>query len=141
MTEEKKIQEIILKYEDFIQSSCADITTSIKGKRFFYMTDEKSGELYSVLGFNTAEELEQIILHELADGMNLAIEVGLENLNKVINERQVSYGYCEYGNAINHLADSLEIVQKEFNAWSKKIQTSLNGFDVYFNKIIKESGN
>lgn len=109
MTEEMKIQEIIKKYQDFIHSSCVDITKSIKGKRFFYLVDEKSDELYCVVEFSTAEELEQIILREMADDLNLVIEVGVENLNIELNEKNVSYGSCEFGNAIEHLANSLEI--------------------------------
>lgn len=134
MREEMKIQEIIEKYQDYIQSSCADITKSIKGKRFFYLTDEKSGELYSLVEFDTAEELERIILHEMADDLNLVIEVGIENLNRELNEKNVSYASCEFGNAIEHLASSLEIIQKEFNAWSIRVENSLKGFYAYFNK-------
>lgn len=136
MTEEQKIQEIILKYENFIQSSCADITKSIKGRRFFYLTDEKSGELYGVVEFKTAEELEQIILCEMADDINLVIEVGIEKLNMELNEKNVSYDSCEFGNAIEHLADSLNIIQKEFNIWNSKIKNSLEGLDTYFNENI-----
>lgn len=135
MKEEMKIQEVIKKYQDFIQSSCVDITKSIKGKRFFYLVDERSKELYCVVEFSTAEELEQIILHEMADDLNLAIEVGIENLNVELNEKNVSYDSCEFGNAIEHLANSLEILQKELNTWNTRIQTSLNGFNVYFNKV------
>lgn len=131
MSEESKIQNIIKQYEDFFKNSSADIASTIKGERFFYLTDEVSGEISNLVRFKTAKELEQIILHEITDDLNFSLEVGLENISTDINERDIAHEHCEFGYSLIRLADSLDTIQKEFNKWDSKIQSSLKGLNTF----------
>ena len=139
MDEELRIEELLKKYEHFFQTTCADVTKSIKGKRFFYYIDDKSDEICNVVEFETAAELEKIILHELVFDINTAIEVGIENINEKINAKNIPYSYCELGTVLNHLAYSLEAIQKECERWSSQIQNSLNILCANFNDYLKKS--
>ena len=85
MDEEAKIQELLKRYHQFFETTTADVAWSMKGKRFFYVVDSYSKELNSFSEYKSADELEKIILHEMADKLNTAIEVGIENLNIEIN--------------------------------------------------------
>ncbi|MDE6253975.1 MAG: hypothetical protein K2M78_15300 [Lachnospiraceae bacterium] len=141
MTEEMKIQKITKKYNNFFQTSSADIASTMKGSRFFYLLDEISGEFSSYIKFDTAEELEQIILHEMVDDLNFALEVGLENLNEEINDKNFSYTDCKFGNTINHLANSIEAIHTELNKWDSKLQNSLDGISTFITTYKNEDEN
>ena len=91
--------------------------------------------------FSTADELEKIILHEIADNMNTAIEVAIENLDKELNAHNVSYSCCEnYGESINHLANSLDIIRKEYSKWRHTILSSLDNLMEYTERQRTETG-
>lgn len=135
MSEEEKINEVLEKHSRYFQTTTADVAKSIKGKHLFFLVDSQNGEFYQFKVFSTAEELEQIILYEMADDANLALEVGIENLNVALNEHPVSYLECDdYGGAIEHLADSLDAVIEESNRWRDKLCNSLNSLMAYTDK-------
>ena len=126
MDEGLKIKELLKKYEHFFQTTNADVTKSIKGQRFFYRIDDRSKEIFSVVEFETAKELEEIILHEIAFNLNTAIEVGIENINERINVKNKQYSDHELGTVLGRLVYSLEAIQKECERWSSQIQNALN---------------
>lgn len=126
MNEGLLIKELLKKYEHFFQTTNADVTESVKGKRFFYRIDDKSKEIFNVVEFETAAELEEIILHEIAFDLNTAIEVGIENINTKINVKNIQYPHHELGTVLNHLAYSLESIQKECERWSSQIHNLLS---------------
>lgn len=133
MTEENKIETLLRQYNPFFEATTADITVSIKGRRFFFFTDSESGLLYSIAEFTTAEELEQILLHEMANELNMAIENSIEEINEHINYKNISFTTCAFGTAIKHLADTVEVIHKEFSRYST-FQSSLLGLSTYMNK-------
>ena len=138
-SKEQKIEELLKKYEHFFQTTNADVTKSVKGKRFFYYIDDKSDEICNVVEFETATELEEIILHEIAFDLNTAIEVGIENINEKINAKNIPYSYCELSTVLNRLAYTLEAIQKECERWSSQIQNSLNVLCRNINDYSKKS--
>lgn len=133
MTEEQKIEKLLEQYKPFFETTSADIATSVKGQRFFYFTDSESGLFYCMTIFATAEELEQILLHEMANELNMAIGNSIEAINKKINYSNISYSSCEFGSAIKYLAQTLEIMCKEFSSYPT-FQSSLFGLFTYINK-------
>ena len=127
MNEEERINKTVEQYKRYFQTTTADVAHSVKGEHMFYIADRLYGEIYSFKTFSTAEELEKIILHEIADNLNAAIEVGIENLAAEIKEYNVFCFSCEnYEDAVNRLADSLEAIDKEYNRWRNTIISSLD---------------
>lgn len=134
MNEDKKIENLLEEYKDFFDTSTADISKTAKGRRFFFYTDSKCGDLYCLAEFTTADELEKIILHEMADKINMTFENIVEEINYEINYTNVSYSSCDLGEAVNRLAISLEKIQKEILPDFPMILSSLQGILTYINK-------
>lgn len=86
MSEDEKIEQIISKYQTFIDDSDADITKSVKGEWHFYRYNEEYKNYDCFIRFKTAQDLEHIIVSEIADDMNLAIECAADSIAH-------SYGY------------------------------------------------
>lgn len=86
MSEDKKIEEVISKYRSFLDNSDADISKSIKGVWHFYRYNEQYKNYDCFIRFKTASDLEHIILSEVADDMNLAMECVADTIT-------YSYGY------------------------------------------------
>lgn len=138
MNEEQKIEKLLNEYKDFFETSTADISKSAKGRKFFFYTDSKCGDLYCLAEFTTADELEQIILHEMADKINMTFENIVEEINYEMNYTNVSYSSCDLGEAVSRLAISLEKIQKEISPDFPMILSSLQGISTYIEKY-KES--
>lgn len=86
MSEDKKIEKVISKYRSFLDNSDADISKSIKGVWHFYRYNKEYKNYDCFIRFKTASDLENIILSEVADDMNLALE-------SVADTITYSYGY------------------------------------------------
>ena len=139
MNDNTKINELLEKYEDLFKKTTADIATSLKGKNFFYFVDPRSEELYGVIEFETAEQLEKIILSEYANYFNTIIDVSLQNIEEKIRRIDLSYADCEFGNSINHLAASLDIIHKEFHECFPEIQSLFDAFHKYISNYLQDS--
>ena len=74
MSEDKKIEEVISKYQSFFDNSDADVSKSIKGIWHFYRYNEQYKNYDCFIRSKTANDLEHIIMSEVADDMNLALE-------------------------------------------------------------------
>lgn len=134
MNKEQKIEQLLKEYKDFFETTTADITKSVKGQRFFFFTDKVSGDLYGVAKFTTAEELEQIILHEMAEEINFKLQNIMEGTNREINYIDVTYSSSDFSKTINQLAISLDAIQKDFCKYYPEIRTSLQGISTYVSK-------
>lgn len=128
MNDDTKMNELLKKYDHFFKKTSADVATSLKGKKFFYLVDDCSKELYSVIEFKTTEELEQIILNEYANYFNTTIDVSLQNIEEEIHRIDLSYATCDFGNSVYHLAASLDIIHKELQVWLPEIQSLFGTF-------------
>ena len=104
MSEDKKIEEVISKYQSLLDNSDVDITKSIKGVWHFYRYNEKYKNYDCFIRFKTANDLEHIILSEVAEDMNIAMELTAETI-------AYSYGY-EDVNQIAQTSDYEENVRK-----------------------------
>lgn len=108
MNEEQKIEKVLEQYKNYFDTTTADVTTSIKGKRFFYLTDVVSGDIYKLEEFSTAEELERIILQDLISRTHMAIS----NLNEEIQEELKNHSDLEFLlNVLPIMKDNFEIIR------------------------------
>ena len=134
MDEEQKIERLLEEYGGFFETTSADISKSVKGRRFFFYVDRISGDLFCLAEFTTAEELEQIILHEMAEQINMKLQNVIEQMDNSIKFIDVTYSACDFGKAVNQLGTSLEIIQKEFCQYFPEIKVFLQGIFTYINK-------
>ena len=86
MSEDKKIEEVISKYQSLLNNSDADVSKSVKGVWHFYRYNEQYKNYDCFIRFKTWNDLEHIILSEVADDMNLALESVADTITN-------SYGY------------------------------------------------
>ena len=108
MNEEQKSEKILEQYKNYFNTTTADVTTSIKGKRFFFLTDIVSGDIYKLEEFSTAEELERIILQDLISRTHMAIS----NLNEEIQEELKNHSDLEFlVNVLPIMKDNFEIIR------------------------------
>lgn len=89
MNEDEKIQSVIEQYKAYIDTSNSDICHSIKGVWFYYTYDSKNSIYESFYQFSTSEELEKIIIGEIIDTINIAIEYTAEEI-VYANNKQVA---------------------------------------------------
>lgn len=104
MPEDKKIGEVISKYQSFFDNSDADVSKSIKGVWHFYRYNEQYRNYDCFIRFNTANDLEHIIMSEVADDMNTGLEIVADTITN-------SYGY-ENIEDVTHTSDYDENVKR-----------------------------
>lgn len=134
VNEEQKIEQLLEEYKNFFETTTADITKSAKGRRFFFFTDRICGDLYCLAEFTTADELEQIILHELTNQINIKLQNVMEHINHEIKYIDISYSSGDLSKAVNQLAITLDVIQKELCKYFPEILTSLQGISNYIKK-------
>lgn len=93
MSEEEKIEQVIAKYKTFFEDSDADVSKSIKGVWHLFRYDEKNECYECFIRFKTADELERIILSEVANDMNIAMELTAETIAH-------RFGYSEINDTV-----------------------------------------
>lgn len=134
MTEEQKIEQLLEEYKDFFETTTADIATSAKGRRFFFFKDRMCGDLFALAEFTTAKELEQIVLHEMAEQLNMKLDNVMEDISNGIKYLDVSYSRCDFSKSVSQLASSLDAIQKGLCKNFPEIASSLQGIFTYINK-------
>lgn len=110
---DNEIKDVISKYKDFFESTTADVAISLKGQKIFYYIDSASGEMYYVLEFKTAEQLEKIIQYEIADKMQDMLETGIHQISKELIKLDVGMGNIEDNRSVEKLAQTFDLLQKE----------------------------
>ena len=131
MTEDEKIRKVIAKYEHFFENTISDVGHTKKEVWFFYEYDEKYKCYKSFFRFETADELEQIIIGVIANELNILIKIIGENVHHEIegNETEINditesyYDFC-----IPELLKNIKVLNREF-------QKSAERLDVIFQSL------
>lgn len=135
MNEEQKIDKVLEEYKSFFETTTADVTKlSLKGRRFFFLTDRKCGDLYGLAEFSSAEGLEKLILTEMVDQITMRLEMITENVSSEVKHLDVSYSAFDFNETISELKILLDVIQKEFCKYLPEIITSLKGISTYIDK-------
>jgi len=75
MTEREKVEAVIEKYKDmFAGEDGMDVAVSVKGDFFFYTFSQEYNYYDHFVKFKTAEELEKLIIGNLANDVNCILE-------------------------------------------------------------------
>lgn len=80
MNEKAKIRMLLEEYKEFIAKTDYDVCESVKGEWFFFCYDKEHDLYHSFYKFSSAENLERIIIGEVLDSINIAVECTAEEI-------------------------------------------------------------
>ena len=81
MSERDKIEQVIEKYRDLFDGEDGmDVAISVKGEFFFYTFSREYDYYDHFVKFNTAEELEKLIIGNVVDDANCILEPLVDEL-------------------------------------------------------------
>ena len=81
MSEREKVLQVIEKYKEFFDGKDGiDVAISAKGEFFFYSFSKEYDYFDHFIKFNTAEELERIIIGNMANDVNCIAEPLIDEL-------------------------------------------------------------
>ena len=118
--EKDKIMEVAEKYADYFNEQNADIAIGRKGPHFFYTYDEKHKCFDVFNSFETAEELEMLIVGTLAEDLECINSVMTEELSDKFNAIDVNEHFNDYEPKFHmHILEKqLEVISEQFEHWS-----------------------
>lgn len=118
MNEEEKIKNVLDKYNKYFADTNSDVCHSIKEVWFFYQYDSKNDIYECFYQFSTAEELERIIMGEILEAVNVAIECTAEEIVfsnnkrlKMLDVDKISANY-DFMDRLKELAVIIEAVHR-----------------------------
>lgn len=115
----EKILAMAQKYGDYFKEWNADIALGRKGPHFFYLYDEKY-ECFEVFhSFETAEQLELLILGTLAEELECMNSVCTEELHFGFRDIDINERFDEYEPKFHmHILEKqLEVMAEQSGAW------------------------
>lgn len=124
MDEKEKILRVMKKYGGYFRTEHRDVAFSTKGEYFFYAYSERYKNYEAFVRFNTAEELEKIIIGEIAEDIECVMAVATEDCymrmqeveNEVIYDGDYNFGYH-----IAKVAGFLEVFLKDHEHFREQI--------------------
>lgn len=134
MNEQQKIEKILERYKDFFETTTADISLSHKGRRFFFLTDRKCGDLYGLAEFTTADELERLILIEMVDQITMRLETFTEDMSDEVKRLDVSYSAFDFNKVLIELHALLSVIKNEMGEHLPEILSFVKGISTYINE-------
>lgn len=130
MPEDKKIEEVINKYQSFFDNSDADIVNTKKGVWIFFRYDERCNNYDCFIRFKTAVDLEHIILGEIAEDANIAMELTAETITYRYDYEDINSSVQEsdyYEERISKLIYNLGVVAQHMHLF-EVVAEELKGF-------------
>ena len=125
MSKKEKIERVLDKYKKYFEDTGADVCHSIKGVWFFYQYDNKNDIYECFYKFDDAEELEKIIIGEILQTVNIAIECTAEEITfcnrknlKMIDVDKISDDY-DSNDRLKALAVNVEAIHKVMHLTDK----------------------
>lgn len=121
MTEDKRISRVMEYYTKFFSDTLYDVVKTYKGYYFFCQYDESGCEIDYSIKFNTADELENLILDSMADDFNNVINIMIEDIYLDITKQDNLND-----NALTRFSKSLEIILDEYCRWKERADKILS---------------
>lgn len=132
MSEDKKIEYVLEKYKEYFNNSNSDVCHSNKGIWFFYQYDSKNDIYESFYQFTTAKELEKIIIGEIIETINIALECTAEAIvfannepHKIIKVDDIPTDY-DFSERVNKLAVNVKAVKQTMHLVEDAYQAILS---------------
>lgn len=128
--EARKIMAVADKYSDYFNEWHSDIAIGRKGPNFFYVYNDKYHYFEVFEEFETAEELEKLIIGTMAENMETFNAVALENTQKMFDELDINENVVNYDPQfhIYKLLRQMEIMTEQLEHWSELIAGTYRSF-------------
>ncbi|MCD8353324.1 MAG: hypothetical protein LUC47_03295 [Clostridiales bacterium] len=120
-TERQKILDTTNRYHSYFDEWDADIAIGRNGPNFFYVLNADTGSFDVFAPFETAEQLEALILGDIASNIGTYIYVGTESRLKAFNMDTVndSYGNYHPEASVQSLFRQMEVLAADNARWSE----------------------
>lgn len=133
MAEEDEVSKIVAvaeKYSDYFNEWHSDIAIGRKGPNFFYVYNDKYHYFDVFEEFNTAEELERLIIGTMAENMEAFNAVVLESTQKMFDDLDINENVGNYDPDfhIYKLLRQMEIMTGQLEHWSELMAGTYRSF-------------
>lgn len=120
--EVRKITAVADKYRDYFSQWRADIAIGRNGPNMFYLYDENYKHFDVFEPFETAEELEKLIIGSMAENMEVFHAVAAENIQSMFDKLDTeTVGNYDPDFHIYKLLQQMEIMTDELERWAETI--------------------
>ena len=115
-----RIIAVVEKYSDYFNEWHSDIALGRKGPNFFYVYNDRYRNFEVFESFETAEELERLIIGTMAENMETFNAVALEETQKMFDDLDVNehVGNYDPNFHIYKLLRQMEIMTGQLERWS-----------------------
>lgn len=119
--EVSKIMAVAEKYSDYWSEWHSDIAIGRKGPHFFYVYNDKYRNFEVFTPFETAEELEKLIIGTMAENMETINAVVAESVHMMFDEVDINENVENYDPDfhIYKLLRQMEIMTGELGRWTE----------------------
>lgn len=128
--ETEKIMAVADKYSDYFNEWHSDIAIGRKGPNFFYVYNDKYHYFDVFEEFNTAEELERLIIGTMAENVEAFNAVVLESTQKMFDDLDINENVGNYDPDfhIYKLLRQMEIMTGQLEHWSELMAGTYRSF-------------
>ena len=125
-----KIMAVADKYSDYFNEWHSDIAIGRKGPNFFYVYNDQYHYFEVFEKFNTAEELERLIIGTMAENMEAFNAVVLESTQKMFDDLDINENVGNYDPDfhIYKLLRQMEIMTGQLEHWSELMAGTYRSF-------------
>lgn len=124
--ETEKILQVMEKYRDYFNEWNADVAFGVHRKNIFYVP-VSDDEFETFLFFQTADQLEKIILGTVAENLEIIMEAGIDEINMGFSANKMD---GEYGKSIEHylpeLVRKLDVFCNAAENWYGMLRATFN---------------
>ncbi|MCM1375204.1 MAG: hypothetical protein NC305_04975 [Lachnospiraceae bacterium] len=126
LREKDKILQVMEKYQDYFKEWNADVAFGVNKRNIFYVLAPRN-EFETFLFFQTADQLEKIILGTIAENVEIIMEAGMEEIATGFSADKMD---GEYGKSIEHylpgLVHKLDVISKAGENWQNMMTVTFN---------------
>lgn len=123
--EKEKILQVVEKYKDYFNEWDADVAFGVNGKNIFYVLSGKEFETF--LFFQTADQLEKIILGTLAENIDIILDAGIDEIFMGFSAEDADEkSEKSIENYLPVLVRRMEVLCKARENWSNMLQKTFN---------------
>lgn len=127
--ETEKIMAVADKYRDYFEEWCADIAIGRSGPNFFYLYSKEYKHFEVFEPFETAEELEKLIIGSMAENMEVFHAVAAEDIQSMFDQLDTeTVGDYDPDFHIYKLLRQMEIMTGELERWAEMLTGTYRSF-------------
>lgn len=135
-----RIMEMADKYQDYFNEWHSDIAIGRKGPHFFYVYNDRYHNFEVFTTFETAEELEKLIIGTMADNMETVNAVVAEDLHMKFDEMDINENIDIYDPDchIHKLFLQVEAMTEELRNWTDMVTSTYRSLANVCKDMIKD---